>query len=398
MTRQAPRRLLLVVPSMSQGGAERQILELAKRLVDDFDVTLCTLYEDNHYDTSSVAALRRIDLGLKKRGPLRAFRALVALLREWRPDLVQSFMDQANFWVRLAALLAGRPPVVTSVRGPWMRWRYLLVEGWLDRNVNRGLIVNSIATAQEMIEWAGVPPERLRIVHNFLDFDLFRLPSEYERQTARTQLGIAPDDVVLLFAGRLSLQKHPLGLAIALRRLQKLGSLPSQVKILMAGRARDRWYAQLVPSALRWAGVETQVRALGIVSPAEMPALYAASDVLLLPSLWEGMPNVVLEAHACGLPAVVTDKANTDGIVLDGETGLVAPLEWRMRSYSDALAKILACGFTERREMGRKGYERVRRLFDPARVRADFVAIYWAVLENRALPGEPAWTGRHKSR
>ena len=87
MTRQAPRRLLLVVPSMSQGGAERQILELAKRLVDDFDVTLCTLYEDNHYDTSSVAALRRLDLGLKKRGPLRAFRALVALLREWRPDL-----------------------------------------------------------------------------------------------------------------------------------------------------------------------------------------------------------------------------------------------------------------------------------------------------------------------
>jgi glycosyltransferase involved in cell wall biosynthesis len=134
-------------------------------------------------------------------------------------------MDQANLWVRLAALLAGRPPVVTSVRGPWMRWRYLLVEGLLGRHVNRGLIVNSLSTAREMIEWAGVPPERLRLVHNFIDFDVFRPPSDHERRAARARLGVTTDDVVLLFAGRLSLQKHPLGLALALRRLQKLGSL-----------------------------------------------------------------------------------------------------------------------------------------------------------------------------
>jgi glycosyltransferase involved in cell wall biosynthesis len=381
---------------MSQGGAERQILELAKRLADEFEITLCTLYEDNHYDTGNLAAFRRIDLGLKRKGPVRAFRALVALLREERPDLVQSFMDQANLWVRLAAALAGRPPVVTSVRGPWMRWRYLLVEGLLARNLGRGLIVNSISTAREMIEWAGVSAEGLRVVHNFLDFEVFRPPSDDERQAARARLGIVPDDVVLLFAGRLSLQKHPIGLALALRRLRKLGSLPSHVKVLLAGRARDRWYSKLVPPALRWAGVETQVRALGVVSPADMLPLYAASDVLLLPSLWEGMPNVALEAHACGLPVVVTDRANTDGIVLDGETGFVAPLEWRMRSYGDALGRLLACRPVERREMGRKGYERVRRLFDPARVRAEFVAIYRAVLEDRGLPGEPAWTGRQK--
>jgi Transposase domain (DUF772) len=71
-------------------------------------------------------------------------------------------------------------------------------------------------------------------------------------------------------------------------------------------------------------------------------------------------------------------------------------LEWRMRSYGDALGRILACRPVERREMGRKGHERVRRLFDPARVRAEFVAIYRAVLEDRGLPGEPAWTGRRK--
>jgi glycosyltransferase involved in cell wall biosynthesis len=339
-----------------------------------------------------------MELGLKKWGWVRAFRALVTFLREERPDLIQSFMDQANFWVRLAVVLAGiRSIVITSVRGPWMRWRYLLLEGVLARHAARALIVNSLSTAREMVEWARVPAERVRIVHNFLDFDVFHPPSDGERQAARARLGVAPDDVVLLFAGRLSPQKHPLGLALALRRLQKLGALPRQVKILLAGRTRDRWYARLVQPALRWAGAESQVRTLGAVSAAEMPALYAASDVLLLPSLWEGLPNVVLEAHASGLPAVVTDRANTDGIVLDGETGFVAPIEWRMRSYANALGRILACGGAERREMGRRGYERVRRLFDPARVRAEFVAIYRAALDSRALPGQPAWSGRDGS-
>jgi glycosyltransferase involved in cell wall biosynthesis len=381
-------RLLLVVPSLSQGGAERQILELARRLVGEFDVTLCTLYEDDHYQAEGAAGFRRIDLGSKTRGPIHAFRALVTLLRDERPHLVQSFMDQANLWVRLAAALAGSPPVVTSVRGPWMRWRYLLVEGLLARHAARGLIVNSRATAQEMLEWARVPPERLRIVHNFVDFETFRPAPEDQRRAARARFGIAPDDIVLLLAGRLSLQKHPLGLALAIRELRERGAWPSRAKILLAGRERDRWYARLVRPALRWAGVESQLRPLGSVSPAEMPALYAASDVLLLPSLWEGLPNVALEAQACGLPAVVTDRANTDGLVLDGATGFVAPLEWRMRSYAEALDRMLARSGAERREMGLRGSERVRRLFDPARVRAEFIAIYRAVLEDRPLPGE----------
>jgi glycosyltransferase involved in cell wall biosynthesis len=383
------RRLLLVIPSLSQGGAERQILELAKRLLGEFEVTLCTLHEDDHYDSSAHSGLRRIDLGLKKKGSMGAFRALLSLLREERPALVQSFMDQANLWARLAAPLAGHPRVITSVRGPWMRWRYLVLEGLLARTVGDAVIVNSQATADEMLDWARVPPERLRIVHNFVDFDTFHPPSEDERRAARARFGLEAEEVALLLSGRLSLQKHPLGLALALRRLRAQGALPPHVKILLAGRTRDRWYAKCVTPALRWAGVESHVRALGVVAPHEVPALYAASDVLLLPSLWEGLPNVALEAHACGLPIVVTDKANADGVVADGETGFVAPLEWRMRSYADALGRILTCSSAERRKMGRKGQERVHRLFDPARVLTELLDIYRAVLENRALPGEP---------
>lgn len=382
------RRLLLFIPALSQGGAERQILELGRRLTGAFDVTLCTLFQDEHYGAQADPAIRRIDLGYKTAGARQAFRGLVQVLRDERFDLVQSFMDQANLWVRLAALFAGepRPRIVTSVRGPWMRLKYLALEGTLARYVGRAVVVNSRSTAAELRDWARVPTERLRVVHNFVDLETFRPATPAERQQARARFAIGPDEITLLLSGRLSPQKHHLGLALALRRLRLRGRLPSNVRLLLAGRARDAWYARMVDPALRWAGVAPLVRHLGVVPARDVAALYAATDVLLLPSLWEGLPNVALEAHACGVPAVVSDKANTDGVIGHGETGFEAPLTLGMRDYADALGQMLALSPEARQTMGARGHERVRRLFDPARVLDDWLGIYHAVLRDEPLP------------
>lgn len=383
-----PARMLLVIPALAQGGAERQILELGRRLTGSFDVTLCTLFQDNHYAGGIDPKIRHVDLGLRQVGARTAFGKLKALIHDERPDVVQSFMDQANLWVRLAAVSSGRPypRIVTSVRGPWMRLQYLALEGILSRLVGRAVIVNSRSTAEEMISWARVPPSRLRIVHNFVDFDAFQPAPPEARAAARARFGLGGDDLVLLLSGRLSPQKNHLGLTVALRRLRKQGRLPGNLKILFAGRARDAWYARLVGPALRWARVDSFVRTIGSIAPPDIPALYAASDVLLLPSLWEGLPNVALEAQACGLPAVVSDKANAETIVEDGVTGFVAPLGLRMRAYADALGRMLALSPEERAAMGERGRQRVRRLFDPPRVLEDFLAIYRAVLDDRDLP------------
>jgi glycosyltransferase involved in cell wall biosynthesis len=386
------RRALLVIPALSQGGAERQMLELARRISRDFDVTLCTLFRDDHYSPPADSGYQRIDLDLKRVGARQAFRRLIQVMRELKPDLVQSFMDRANLWVRVAALFCRpQPRIVTSVRGPWMSPKYLIVEGLLARFVGSALVVNSRSTAEEMLGVALVPPERLRIVHNFVDFDGFRPATPEARAAARARFGLQPDQIALLLSGRLSLQKHHLGLAAALKRLRREGRLPEQAVVLLAGRARDPWYARLVGPALRRAGVESQVRMLGSVLPDDVPRLYAATDVLLLPSIWEGLPNVALEAACCGLPVVATDKANADGIVADGETGFVAPLEIiRMRAWSDALGRMLELSPAERAAMGARGRDRVMRLFQPDRVLENFRSIYRAVLEDRPLPELPA--------
>jgi glycosyltransferase involved in cell wall biosynthesis len=383
-----PWRVLFVIPSLAQGGAERQILELMRRLDRaELQPILCTFHQDPHYARFLPAGVECHDLGLGAgRGRIAAFRRLVALLRELQPDLVQSFMDQANLWVRLAAPLAGTPAVITSVRGPWMRWRYLLLEALLATRVGRAVVVNSRSTEAEMLSWARVPRERLFVIHNFVDFEHFRPPTAEERLAARARFGFAPDDLVLLLSGRLSPQKHQLGLALALARLRARGALPLRVRVVLAGRPRDAWYARLVPPALRAAGVAGLVQNIGVVPAADGPALYAATDVLLLPSLWEGLPNVALEAQACGVPAVVSDKANVDGIVEDGNTGLVAPLELGMEAYADALGRMIALPPAERQEMGRRGRVRVTALFPPGRALQDWLSLYRAVLGGQPLP------------
>ena len=84
-----------------------------------------------------------------------------------------------------------------------------------------------------------------------------------------------------------------------------------------------------------------------------MVSLYQAADVAVLPSLWEGLPNAVLEALACGLPAVVSHAANIDGIVTDG-AGFEVPT-FAHGPLADALARITALSDDQRRAMGTAG-------------------------------------------
>src|SRR5439155_24734195 len=97
---------------------------------------------------------------------------------------------------------------------------------------------------------------------------------------------VARGEMVLLLPGRVGLQKHQLGLALALARLKRAGRLPGSARVLLAGRNRDRLYAAVLPRALAWLGLSDVIRSLGTVT--EMLSLYHAADALVLPSRYEG--------------------------------------------------------------------------------------------------------------
>jgi glycosyltransferase involved in cell wall biosynthesis len=378
----APKRhkVLLFIPNLQQGGAERQILELMTRLPPRFEPTLC-LYEDVvHYREYLPPGEPRHVLGERRMG-LRGLRKLVDVLQQEKPDILHSYRDKANFWARLATRRVAVPIVVTAVRSRAMHVMHLATEWWLSQKSDR-VIANSEGVRRELVDLAGVSPDKVQVLHNFIDLERFRPPTPSERAAARARWGLAPSEVALLLPGRVGVQKHQIGLALALAHLRRAGRLPTNVRVLLAGRNRDRLYSKLLPRVLAWLGLTDVVRFLGTVS--EMLSLYHAADALVMPSLYEGLPNAVLEAHACGLPAVVSHAANADRIVVDGVSGFEAPT-FDHEALAEALARLLGVEADERRAMGARGRVHVAATFSVDRVLEETVRLYDRLLASKGL-------------
>jgi glycosyltransferase involved in cell wall biosynthesis len=371
---------MLFIPNLQQGGAERQILELARNLPARFEATLCLWHDVVHYRELLAPGEPRHILGVKKMN-LDALKAFEKVLVAEKPDILHSFRDKANFWARLAVRRAPVPVVVTGVRSRAMNLLYLLTEWYLSRWSDR-VLTNSEGVRRELTRWARVDPVKIQVIHNFIDVEKFRPPTDAERAAARARYDLADGDIMLLVPGRVSLQKHHVGLMRALARLKRRGLLPKQVKIFLAGRERDRAYAWLLRRQISVLGLSSQVVRLGTVR--DMIPPYHAADILVLPSLWEGLPNVVLEGSACGVPAVVSHAANIDGIIVDGKSGLEVPT-WQGTELARAIQTLLESSPEERRAMGRFGRQHIVTRFGAERILRETVTLYDTLLAQKGL-------------
>lgn len=156
----------------------------------------------------------------------------------------------------------------------------------------------------------------MRVVHNGVDVGFFRPPDQ-------TLAGSADSDKPFVFgiACRLAPMKGLSYLLEALGRLRESGSPSLRLDIGGEGSERERLETQA-----RQLGLEGWVRFLGPISPDAMPTFYQSLDALVLPSVSdEGLPLVVLEAMACGLPVVATDVGGTREAVRSGVDGWVVP-------------------------------------------------------------------------
>ncbi|MCE9577257.1 MAG: glycosyltransferase [Deltaproteobacteria bacterium] len=379
-----PHKVLLFIPHLQQGGAERQILELMTRLPARYAPTLCLYGADEkdriHYKDYLQPGEPRHVLGVDEMGPV-GLKRLVDLLKAERPTILHSYRDKANFWARLAALAVPVPIVLTSVRNRYQGPFYGPAEFVLQRKSDR-VLVNSVGIQEELVNWSRVDPDKIQVINNFIDLDKFQPPTDAARRAARQHFGIADHEVALILPGRLAVQKHQLGLGLALAYLKRAGRLPANVRLLLAGRKRDKTYSRLVPTWYQAIGIASHVTYLDPI--ADMAPLYHAADALVMPSLYEGLPNAVLEAHACALPCVVSHAANRDTIVVDGSTGYeVATLDHR--GLAEAIGRMIEHTDAERRAMGARGRTHVAARFHPDRISEETTALYDELIAEKGL-------------
>jgi glycosyltransferase involved in cell wall biosynthesis len=362
-------KVVVLVDSLAQGGAERQALEIARRLPEErFDVVLCTLRADLAYGHLLPQRLRRFVIG--SRNPFAIARRLRAFLVSEEPAIVHSLLEPSNFWNRIVSPKVGRPVVITSVRCRLMRLRFAVVEKLLARRCH-AVVANSAGIVNELVRWERLPAAKVRLIGNFVDFEHFRPLSDEIRTRVRSQLGLS--GVAILMPGRISFMKNQIGLVLALGRLKRRGRLPASARFLLAGRISQGWNTRLFRYLVRRHALEEHIRYLGPVTAIE--EIYSASDWVVLPSLWEGLPNAALEGHACERPLLLSHAANLDGIMAHEHTGFEFAVG-AIEPIAKAIERALDTPAERAREMGRAGRQRVLERFANQKVLGDIVALY----------------------
>lgn len=308
-----PIRVAFCITDLDVGGAERMFVELVTRLDRSHwePRVFClsdpgALVERLHASNIPVTCF-----GAKSVLHLGVIWRLAAELKKFRPTLMQSFLFHANFVGRLAAWWAGVSRVVCGIRVAEHRSRVPL---WLDR-WTQGFVDHNVCVSQAVAKFsiknAGLTESKVRVIPNGVEFERFAAATAVDRAS----LGLT-DSPLILFVGRLDPQKAPF---VLLEAFARLCQRHADWQLLFVGEGPLR------TSMTEWVterGLQPSVHFAGWRR--DVPELLKAADVLALPSLWEGMPNIVLESMAAGLPVVVSRVEGTEELIREGETGLLA--------------------------------------------------------------------------
>jgi glycosyltransferase involved in cell wall biosynthesis len=296
-------RVALLITDLDVGGAERALVELARRLDRRaFDVRVWSLAAPSAGPARSlIPALHEALIpvqALQARGArdaLRVVRYLVAQWKAWRPDILQTSLFHANIVGRLAAWPAGVPHVVSGIRVAEQRGRWRLsVDRWTERLVERHVCV-SHSVAEFSCTEGGLPTNKLVVIPNGVDLS----PYDGAAPIAADELGIPSGRQWITYVGRLDPQK---GLEWLLDNASSWLAAAADHDLLLVG---DGPLRAPLADLVRTRQLEGRVHFVGWRG--DVPRILAASRLLVLPSLWEGMPNVILEAMASSLPVLATD-------------------------------------------------------------------------------------------
>ena len=316
-------RVLFVIATLDRAGAEKQMVLLCTRLDRGrFDPMVVCLTRGGPLEKElRLRGIPYVILGKKHKIDLLVLMRLMRLIRRFRPHVVHMWLFTANTYGRLAALLAPTKVgcVIASERcvDVWKGPIHRLIDRSLARRT--ALVVANARAVADFCVSEGIPESKICVIPNGFDFESFRPLS---RSSARETLSIPESAKAVAFVGRLEKQK---GVSVLLEAARYLNELPDFLLLIIGEGPEEQSLKEQAEDARL---LKESVRFVGSLEDAA--SILPAFDVVVLPSLWEGLPNVLIEAMASGVPVVATHVGGVSELVEDGRTGfLVRPGESR---------------------------------------------------------------------
>ncbi len=323
--------VLQLIPTLDRSGAEKQMVLLAKGLPRDrFRVEVAALTRLGPLEGELREAGIPVTLiGKRLKADPLALMRLSRFMKERRFDVVQTWIFAANTYGRIAAHNARVPVVIVAEMAVdlWKGRGQLTVDRLLSRWTDR--VVGNSNAVSEFYRNAGIAPGKLAVIPSGIGDEE---PPPVDPAEVRRSLGFAADAPMILFAGRLAPQKAVHDLLAAVDILQHV--MPALRTVIVG----DGPLRESLEALSHDFGLRNAVKFLG--HREDVPRLLAASDLLVLPSLYEGLPNVVLEAMRFRKPVVATAAPGTTEVVHHGETGLLVSMN-RPIELARALQQVL---------------------------------------------------------
>ncbi len=315
--------ILYPVNELKIGGAEQQLLELVRGLDKSrFRPIVAPLYSGGALEPEfkSVEGVEVIDLHRRGKYDVSPLWKLGKILTERRVDIIQPFLTPSTFFGLLPAFIVGTKVKIVTERCGVRRNRgagykaYRLMEDFMSRYAD-ALVPNSQAGKELLIE-RGLPPSRMQVIYNGLNFDRLR-PDPSEVAKIRARLGSGDAKVV----GILASLTPPKGHDVLLRAAKMLSPSHPELRYAIVGDGPLREELEVLTQSL---GLSDRVVFFGYRR--NVADFLAAFDVLVSASRDnEGCSNSVLEAMAMEVPVIGTDIGGNRELIQDGVTGYLVP-------------------------------------------------------------------------
>lgn len=313
------KKILHLITGLEIGGAEMMLLKTLPRMQNDFDNRVCCIHghgpiglklENEGIPVYYLNLKNIFDLGVISR-----FRKII---REFDPNILVTYLIHADLFGRVFGKIFGIQKIVCSVRVKLIQWKYLpllILDGLTSPLVNH-YHFNSQTVANMYLKYFFLAKEKITVIPNGLEIEKYQI--SIDRVAKCKELEIPTNAPIIGCVGRLEKQK---GQKYLLEAFALFLEKNERAFLILVGDGADREQLEILSRKLK---IENSTKFLG--NRNDIPEILQIIDIFVLPSLYEGMSNALMEAMATGLSIIATNIPENKELLGSEENGILVPL------------------------------------------------------------------------
>ena len=392
-------KILRIINRFNLGGPTYNAAYLSRYMPPEFETLLVGGEKDDSEDSSEFIVKnlgldpiiipemkREIDL----KNDFEAYRKMVKIIEDFKPDIVHTHASKAGTIGRLAAANMKVPVIIHTFHGHVFHSYFGKMKTVMYKNIERNLARRSstiIAISEKQktelcLIHRICKPEKIRVVPLGFDLSRFTENMQDKRSTFRMRYNIANDEIAIGIIGRLvPIKNHKLFIEASKIVLEKT---QQKIRLFIIGDGEDRLNIESMARKAEIPFIDAMTS--NAVAPLtftswiqEIDVACAGIDIIALTSLNEGTPVSLIEAQAANKPIVTTNVGGIENVVVEGVTALLSHSKTDSNQFADLLLQLTE-NKERRDEMSLAGWEHVRNKFHYTRLVRDMTELYYDLL------------------